>query len=253
MAGALSGKRVFVTGGSGAIGRAMCVRFAKLGADVAYSYFSNHEAADETTKVVTEAAGGRAPRVLRGNVGDAADCARLSEELFSSWPSVEIFVSNAASGVLKPTVELKAKHWDWTVGINARAFLLLANAIAPKMPSGGRILALTSFGAVKAIPMYAAIGASKAALESIVRNLAVELGPKGITVNAISPGIVETGALEFFPNREDLLKIAKLRTSVGRLCTPDDVADVAEFLVSPGAAMIHGQTINVDGGYSILA
>ncbi len=248
----LAGKRVFVTGGSGAIGRALCVRFAKLGAEVAFCYFSDHEAADETARLVKEA-GGREARVLRGDLRDAKAIDAMAAELFSTWESVDVFVSNAASGVLRPTLELTAKHWDWTVNINARAFLLMTNALAPKIPKGGRVLALSSYGAVKAIPMYAAIGASKAALESVVRNLALELGPRGVTVNAISPGIVETQALDFFPHKKELLEVAVKKTSMGRLATPEDVADVAELLVSPNAGMIHGQTINVDGGYSILA
>lgn len=228
------------------------MRFAKLGAEVSFSYFSGHEAADETTRLVKDASGSE-PRVLRGDLRDPKAVETMAAEVLSMWDRVDVFVSNAASGVLRPTLELTAKHWDWTININARAFLLMTNALAPKIADGGRVLALSSFGAVKAIPMYAAIGASKAALESVVRNLAVELGPRGITVNAISPGIVETQALDFFPNRAELIEVAKRKTSLGRLVTAEDVADVAELLVSPQAAMIHGQTINVDGGYSILA
>ncbi len=250
--GFLDGKRAFVTGGSGGIGRALCVRFALLGAEVAFSYFSNHAEADATADRI-RAVGGKEPRVLRGNLAEAADCKRIADELLAAWSSLDLFVSNAASGVLKAATELTAKHWDWTVGINARAFLLLSNALAPAMPAGSRILALSSLGGARAIPLYGAIGASKAALEASVRALAMELGPKGITVNAIAPGLVETGALEHFPNKEALLAVSKARTPMGRLTTPEDVADVAEFLVSAKASMIHGQTITLDGGYSILA
>lgn len=249
--GLLDGKRAFVTGGSGGIGRALCVRFAALGAEVAFSYFSDHEAADATAAAVKEA-GGRAPLVLRGNLADAKGCQEVAAELLKSFPSVDVFVSNAASGVLRNTAELTAKHFDWTLGVNARAFVLLANAILPAIPPGGRILVLSSAGATHAIPLYGAIGASKAALESMARHYAIELAAKGITVNALSPGIVETGALEHFPHKDELLKIAKMRTPAGRLVTPDDVADVAELLVSPKSAMITGQTIVVDGGYSTL-
>ena len=251
----LDGKCAFVTGGSGGIGRALCVRFASLGATVAFSYFSDHEAADETSRLVQEAGGpgAKAPATFRGNLADAADCKRIGEEVLAAMPAVDVFVSNAASGVLKPVTELTAKHWDWTIGVNARSFLILANALAPTMPPGGRILALSSMGATRAIPLYGVIGASKAALEATVRALALELGAKGITVNAISPGVVETGALEHFPNKEELLAISKMRTPVGRIATPEDVADVAELLCSPKAKMIHGQTISVDGGFNIIA
>lgn len=246
------GKRVFVTGGSGTIGRALCERFAQRGAHVAFSYFSGHEASDATLRAVQRVSG-KEPLVLRANLWEPEAPAQLAKELLAEWDHVDIFISNAASGVLRPTAELTAKHWDYCLGINARSFLLLANALGPTMVEGGRMLALSSYGATKAIPMYAAIGASKAALESIVRNMALELGPRGITVNAVSPGIVETQALDYFPNKEELIRIAKLKTSMGRLVTPDDVADVCEFLASPLADMIHGQTIHVDGGYSILA
>ena len=108
-------------------------------------------------------------------------------------------------------------------------------------------------GALRAIPMYAAVGASKAALESLVRHLAVELAPRGIRVNAVSAGVVDTDALKHFSNRDDILGSGRAKTPAGRLTTPEDVADVVLFLVSPLAQMIIGQTVTVDGGYSTLA
>ena len=120
------------------------------------------------------------------------------------------------------------------------------------MEQGGRIIALSSAGAVKAIPQYSAIGTSKAALESAVRHLALELGPRGITANVVSPGVIDTATLKRFPHREDLLKVARLRTPLGRLTTPADVAALVSFLSGPAASMITGQTFNVDGGYSAM-
>ena len=252
MALLLEGKHAFVTGGSGGIGRALCVRFAKLGAEVGFSYFSDHDAADATIAAMKAASGGREPKVFRASLAEAKASAALAAEVLAAFPKIDVFVSNAASGVLKNATDLTAKHWDWTMGVNARAFLLLANEFIPKMPAGSRIFALSSAGATKAIPLYASIGASKAALEAIVRHLALELASREITVNAISPGIVETGALEHFPHKDELLRIAKMRTPAGRLTTPEDVADVFELMVSPLSRMITGQTIVIDGGYSIL-
>jgi len=137
--------------------------------------------------------------------------------------------------------------------INARALLSLTQQAAPLMSKGARIMAVSSMGAVRAVENYTAVGASKAALESLVRHLAVELGPMGINVNTISAGAVDTEALKKFPNREQILNGALQRTPMGRLTTPEDVADVALFLCSDLAAMIQGQTIVVDGGYSIRA
>jgi enoyl-[acyl-carrier protein] reductase III len=175
--------------------------------------------------------------------------------------SVDIFVSNAASGVLRSATELEDRHWQWTVDINAKAFFTLVQGLVKSdgdgastlMGSGGRIVALSSLGAVRAIPQYTAVGASKAALEALVRHFALELGPRGIGVNAVSPGIVDTGALAHFPNREQLLDVARSRTPAGRLTTADDVAGVVAFLCTPEARMIHGQTVHVDGGYSVVA
>jgi len=106
---------------------------------------------------------------------------------------------------------------------------------------------------VRAVENYTAVGASKAALESLVRHLAVELGPEGVTVNTISAGAVDTEALKKFPNRSEILDVARARTPLGRLTTPDDVADMALYLCSDKAGMVHGQTLVVDGGYSIRA
>ena len=121
------------------------------------------------------------------------------------------------------------------------------------MGQGGRVLALSSLGATRAIPQYSAVGTSKAALESGVRHLATELGPLGITANVVSPGVIDTWSLKQFPNRDQLLEIATMRTPTGRLATADDVANTVRFLCSPGAEMINGQTIHIDGGYSILS
>lgn len=249
----LQDKRLLVTGGSGDIGRALCAAFAARGARVAFTYFSNHDGCRLTEEAV-RAASPHPAVPIRCNLRDDDAPRQIADAALEALGGgVDIFISNAASGVLRPTLELTRKHWDWTVNVNARSFLLLASLLAPHMPAGGRIMALSSMGAVRAIEHYAAVGASKAALESVARHLAMELGPRGITVNVLSPGVVDTQALQHFPNREQLLHIAALRTPNQRLTTPQDVADVALLLASPLAAMIQGQTLVVDGGYSILA
>lgn len=252
----LSGKKALVTGGSGEIGRAICDALAGAGADVLFTFFSNHQGATETADAV--AAHGRAAWPVRAHFGKDDSLDAVIAAAREHLGRVDIFVHNAASGVLKPAVELSMRHWDWTHRVNARSFffivqgLLRSDGDAPLMADGGRILALSSLGAVRAIPQYTAVGTSKAALESAVRNLAPELGPLGITANVVAPGVIDTWSLKQFPNREQLLQIAELRTPTGRLATPLDVAHTVRFLCAPEAAMIHGQTINVDGGYSIL-
>ncbi len=248
----LTGKTALVTGGSRGIGRAISVRLASRGARVAINYVRNVEAAEETADLI-RAAGGEA-LTLRANVGKREKIDEMFDALAQQWgETLDILVSNAASGVIKPAMELTWHHWDWTMSINAATLLPLAQRARPMMKQGGNILAVSSLGALRAIPMYAAIGASKAALESLVRHLAVELAPDGIRVNAVSAGVVDTDALKHFPHRDDILGNSLLKTPAGRLTTPQDVADVALFLVSPLSRMIVGQTVTVDGGYSVLA
>jgi enoyl-[acyl-carrier protein] reductase III len=243
-----AGKSVLVTGGSRGIGRGIALRFAELGATkVAISYLRNDTAAEETAAEIRER--GAEARLLRGNVGDPAKAAAFAEEV----GAIDVLVSNAATGVIRPALELDEKHWDWTMNANARAFLTLARHIAPQMPPGSSIVAISSLGSQRVLSNYVLVGTSKAALESLVRYLAVELSARDIRVNAVSAGLVETGALDYFPDREAMLGWYAQRTPAGRLVEPWDVAEVVCFLASPGAGMIRGQTVVVDGGYSVLA
>jgi enoyl-[acyl-carrier protein] reductase III len=242
------GKSVLVTGGSRGIGREIALRFAEQGAArVAVSYLRNDKAAEETAGALRDR--GAEPVLLRGNVGDAAKAASFVEEL----GPLAVLVSNAATGVIRPALELEERHWDWTMNANARAFLTLARHAAPRMRAGSSIVAISSLGSTRVLENYVLVGTSKAALEALVRYLAVELAPQGINVNAVSAGLVETGALEHFPNREEMLDWYRRRTPAGRLVEPPDVAGVVCFLASPEAAMIRGQTVVVDGGYSVVA
>lgn len=247
----LHGKKALVTGGSRGIGRAIAVRLAEAGCDVAINYLRNRGPAQETAAAVE--AVGRKAVLFKGNVAESETHAAMFAELAEKLGGLDILISNAASGVTKPALELTPRHWQWTMDINAGALLSLAQHVVPLMAAnGGHIVAVSSLGAVRAIPNYAAVGASKAALESLVRHLAVELAPRGVRVNAISAGVVDTDALKHFPNRSQLLEEGSRRTPAGRLTEPYDVAQAVLFLVSPLSAMMIGQTIVVDGGYSIL-
>jgi enoyl-[acyl-carrier protein] reductase III len=236
---------VFISGGSRGIGRAIALRFARDGAKrVAIGYLRNDRAAEETAEELR--ALGAEPVLVRGNV--TSD--RVLGEVAALGP-LDALVHNAATGVIRPALETEDKHWDWTLNANARALLQLARATAPSMPDGSSIVAISSLGAQRVLENYILVGTSKAALESVVRYLAVELAPR-VRVNAVSGGVVETGALEYFPNREAMLETGR-SNPVGRLVEPDDIAGAVAFLCSQDADMIRGQTIIVDGGYSLLA
>ena len=235
---------VFITGGSRGIGRAIALRFARDGARrIAIGYLRNDRAAEETAEELR--ALGAEVTLVRGNVTSQ----RVLDEVAALGP-LDVLVHNAATGVIRPALETEDKHWDWTMNANARALLQLARVAAPSMPEGSSIVALSSLGAQRVLDNYVLVGTSKAALESLVRYLGVELAPR-IRVNAVSGGVVETGALEHFPNREEMLR-AGAANPVGRLVTPDDIAGAVAFLCSPDADMIRGQTIVVDGGFSLL-
>jgi len=236
---------VFVSGGTRGIGRAIALRFARDGARrVAIGYLRNDLAAEVASHELEEL--GAEVTLVRGNVtservlGEVADLGRL-----------DVVVHNAATGVIRPALETVDKHWDWTMNANARALLQLARVAAPQMPDGSSIVAISSLGAQRVLENYVLVGTSKAALESVVRYLAVELAP-AVRVNAVSGGVVETGALEHFPNREEMLEAGR-SNPVGRLVEPNDIAGAVAFLCSPDASMIRGQTLVVDGGYSLLA
>lgn len=248
----LAGKIALVTGGGRGIGRAISLALANEGATVIVNFFRNRKPAEETRDLI-HAAGGTC-HIIRANVGDVDKIDLLFNELMQVVDGLDILVSNAASGVLLPAMELEPKHWDWTMDINAKALLFLAQKAAPLMEQrgGGRIISLTSQGSTRVIPNYLTVGSSKAALESITRYLAVELGGKGITVNAISGGFVDTDALTHFPNRDELYEAALKNSPAGRLVSTEDLAKVTAFLCSDDAFMIRGQVIVVDGGESLL-
>jgi len=197
---------------------------------------------------------GPEPLEVRANVADEEHMERLFAEIREKFGKLDILISNAALGVLKPVVNLRRKDWNWTMDINARALIPLAkNSIELMGERGGSIIAVSSLGATHAIPFYGAVGASKAALESLVRHLAIENAERNIRVNTVSGGAVDTDALKFFPNREEILEDSLKRTPAGRLVEPQDIADAVLFLCSDLAKMIHGQTLVVDGGTSIVA
>jgi enoyl-[acyl-carrier protein] reductase III len=223
----LAGKVALVTGAARGIGRAIAHKLGAVGCDVAVNYYNSYDEAEALCRELR--AMGRRAHSVQGSVGIPDSVDEMFAEIAKHFDHIDIVVSNAASGVLKPTMEMTLKHWRWCVETNAFALALLAQRVVPIMPAGGRIIAMSSLGASRAMPDYGFIGASKAALESLVRTLAQELGPKHI----------------------GLLANFAARTPAGPVLTPDDVAGAVYLLCLPEAAMITGHTLVVDGGFCI--
>jgi enoyl-[acyl-carrier protein] reductase III len=245
----LRGKKALITGGARGIGAAICRRLARAGCGVAINYFSSSDEAEALRGELEEL--GVPAFTFQANVTDVQAVKEMVEAISESFGAIDILVSNAASGVLRPALEMSTKHWRWCMETNALALNHLVREARPLMRPGSRVLALSSLGAHRAIPNYAFIGASKAALEALVRSLSMELAPDGISVNTISAGVVDTDAIKHFPNREQLLEESRARSQLGRELTAEDVADVAYLLCLPEAEAIRGQTIVVDAGFSV--
>ncbi|MGN1400057.1 MAG: enoyl-[acyl-carrier-protein] reductase FabL [Bacillus sp. (in: firmicutes)] len=245
-------KVALVTGSSRGIGRQTAIRLASEGYDLVINYARSKTAALETVEAVEKL--GRKALLVKANVGDVNKIKAMFELIEAAYGRLDVLVNNAASGVLKPAMELEESHWDWTMGINSKASLFCSQEAARLMEKngGGRIINISSLGSIRYLENYTSVGVSKAALEALTRYLAVELAPKNISVNAVSGGAVDTDALKHFPNREELLRDAANQTPAGRMVEMDDLVNAIMFLLSDQASMIRGQTIIVDGGISLL-
>ncbi len=248
----LDGKIALITGASRGIGRAMALKFASLGASIALNYVRDDTAAQETLKQILQL--GAEGALFKANVGDEKELSEMAQAVLARFGTLDILVHNAALGAFKPVHELRSNQWALSLDINARALLILAQKFLPAMEKkrAGNILAISSLGAHRYIPNYGAIGVSKAALETLVRYLAAEFAPKGIRVNCVSGGLVNTDALKAFGGSQNLKDEIVKRTPAGRIGEPEDLADVAAFLVSNEARWIYGQTVIADGGLSLL-
>jgi enoyl-[acyl-carrier protein] reductase III len=240
-----------ITGGSRGIGRATALRMAEHGTNVAFCFFSNRTKAAETAEEI-EARGVRA-LPIRANLGNEEHIERMFDTIQEEFGALDILVANAATGVLRPTLEVSNKEWDRVMHINLRSLFHCTKRAVPLMEGrpNSRIVTLTSMGSTRTIENYAAVGTSKAAIESLTRYLAVELKPKGITVNAVCAGIIDTDSLKLFPTRGEMLQHCKEHTPGGKVGTPEDIAKVICLLCSPESEWIVGQTIVADGGYAL--
>lgn len=245
----LQGEHVLVTGGTRGIGRAIVTRFAAAGASVVANYARDQKSAEELEQ---QAGAGHRITTCRADITTQKGLDRLLDVLDAQPPKLSIFVHCAATGVHRSVEELTLRHFDWTYALNVRAFFELVQRLLPRLDSGAAILAISSEGATRAVPYYSLVGSSKGALESLVRHLAVELAPRGIRVNALSPGTVLTDAWKVMPDSDKRLTETARRSPLGRLNTLDEIAWTAQFLCSKAASGVIGHTLVVDGGLSIV-
>ncbi|MEK5425021.1 enoyl-[acyl-carrier-protein] reductase FabL [Cytobacillus sp. FSL R7-0680] len=246
------GKVALITGSSRGIGRATALRLAQEGYDIVLNYARSRSQAEEVAREIESL--GRKVLTIKANVGDNEKIKSMFAQIDETFGRLDVFISNAASGVQRPIMELEETHWNWTMNINSKALLFCAKEAAKLMEKngGGKIVSISSLGSIRYLENYTVVGVSKAAVEALTRYLAVELAPKNICVNAVSGGAVDTEALKHFPNREELLAEANEKTPAGRMVSIDDMVNSVMFLVSDDASMIRGQTIIVDGGISLL-
>jgi enoyl-[acyl-carrier protein] reductase III len=245
----LRGKTALVTGGTRGIGKAIALALADMGADVAINFFRSRDSAKAAVAEI-EKRGVRAI-ALRANMGNEDQIPKLFEELKSAFGKLDILVSNAALGHFGNILDVDDKMWDIAMNTNAKALLFSSQQAVKMMPEGGKILALTSLGSHRYIPGYASIGVSKAAIETLVRYLAYELAPRKINVNAVSGGFIDTDSLKIFPSYDEIIRESTRRTPFGRVGVAEEVANVAAFLCTDKASWVTGQTIIVDGGYTL--
>lgn len=245
----LEGKILLVTGGTRGIGRAVSLQLARAGATVIANYVRGQKAADALLAQAQEE--NLQLRLCRGDLTLANGLAAVEEAVVGLGEGLHGLVHCAATGIHKPFDELTLRHFDWTFALNVRAFFDLVRRLLPRFASHASIVAVSSQGALRVVPEYSIVGASKGALEALARHLAVELAPRGIRVNIVAPGAVATEAWDSLPNAQDRLADLTRRTPGGRLVTPEEVAAAVQFLCSDAARTIIGHTLVIDGGASL--
>lgn len=251
----LNGQVALVTGSSRGIGRATALTLAQAGADIVLNYAKSRAAAETVAETIAEM--GRNVLVVKADVSSRDDIDSMMEAIDQEFGKLDIVVSNAASGGFRELMKANENHFDQTMNINVKPLISLVQAAMPlfaKSPGYSRVIGLSSHGSHRALPAYGLIGGSKAALESVARHMALELGDQGVRVNVVQAGLVETDSARLIPGVEEMFAHVESRTCVGsNRLQPEDVANVVTYLASPMSDMIQGQTIIVDGGATVFA
>lgn len=251
----LTGRVALVTGASRGIGRATALRLAEAGADVVITYLNARGDAEDTAEAIL--AMGRRTLAVRADLREPEDAENLVAVVDEHLGGLDVLVSNAAGGGFRPLLDTRADQLEAAVQINVGAFMLLLETAAPLLERSAdqarsKVVSLSSWGAARALPMYGALGACKAALESMTRHAALELGPRGVNVNCVRAGVVDTASLRELPGSEAVLAERRTKSLVGdQNLSPEAVADSVLFLCSPLSDHVQGQTLVIDGGTSL--
>ncbi|MGD9856216.1 MAG: SDR family oxidoreductase [Planctomycetaceae bacterium] len=251
----LTGRVALVTGSSRGIGRACALRLAEAGADIVINYVTSQAAADDLAGEIQQL--GRRVFVVKADVSEKDDVESMMDYIDEQVGKLDILVSNAATGGFRPLLAATERNFATTMKTNVLALVHLVQAgvrLLERAPGRAKVVAISSHGSHMAIPMYGIVGGSKAALESFARHLALELGERGINVNIVKAGLVETDSTSRIPYADQLFASRRMRSMTGdRFLTVEDVANAVLFLSSPLSDMIQGETLTIDGGAAVHA
>ena len=251
----LTGKTALVTGGSRGIGRACALRLAEAGADIVLNYVMSSGAAEQVAEVIQ--AMGRDVAVVKADVSEQDDCESMMRFIGEKFGKLDILVSNAATGGFRPMLAITQKNFESTMKTNVMALIHLVQSgykLFQKAEGRAKVVAISSHGSHMALPMYGAVGGSKAALESFVRHFALELGGQGINLNIVKAGLVDTDSTRRIPYADQLFAARNTRSMTGdRFLVAEDVANCVLFLSSPLSDLVQGETLTVDGGAAVHA
>ncbi|SHI81359.1 3-oxoacyl-[acyl-carrier-protein] reductase [Geosporobacter subterraneus DSM 17957] len=241
-----AGKTAIVTGGSRGIGKAIALKLAQLGANIAVNYTSKPEEAEKVVTAIKEM--GRDAIAIKADVSNGEDVQQLIDEVERHFPTIDILVNNA--GITRDTLlmRMKEEDWDQVIAINLKGTYNCTKAVTRKMmkQKSGKIVNIASIVGVMGNIGQSNYAASKAGIIGFTKSVAKELATRGINVNAVAPGFIQTDMTEVLS--EEVKESLMTHIPMKQLGTPDDVANVVAFLCSENARYITGQVLNVDGG-----
>ena len=246
----LKDKTVIITGGTRGLGKELCLEFAKNGCNVIFTY-SRSQTESKKVKLEIEKLGVTA-KFFKLNLLSPDNINQFCEIIKKENINFDFLINNAASGVMKNSIETTEKHWDWTMQVNVKGPWLLSKNLSKNINKKGKIINISSPGSTKVLNNYFSIGVSKAALESLTRYMAYDLAKDDISVNSISASLLETDAIKHFPNQEEIKSILSRKNPKQKKLIPNDIAKFAVSLCSEAGDMVIGQNILIDGGDTLL-